>query len=52
MRAFLPDATGAWVVDGDRGEKETPMEVVHPRGFFEVVFPDRHEVFPYRLKKP
>ena len=27
-----------------------PMKRIHPRGFLETVFPDRKELFPYRLR--
>ena len=52
VRAFLPEARTAWVVDLPRGEPGVlvPMERIHPDGFFEAVFPDRAEPFPYRLK--
>ena len=51
VRAFLPEAREAWVVDLDRGEPgvRVPMERIHPDGLFEYVFHDRSETFPYRL---
>ncbi|HEV3163108.1 MAG TPA: 1,4-alpha-glucan branching protein GlgB [Isosphaeraceae bacterium] len=51
VRAFMPEAHQAWVVDLSRGEpgERLPMERVHPDGFFERVFPDRAKPFPYRL---
>ncbi len=51
VRAFLPDAAKAWVVDLAGGEpgKRAAMERVHPDGFFEAVFPGRAKHFPYRL---
>jgi 1,4-alpha-glucan branching enzyme len=51
IRAFLPEARRAWVVDLLRGEpgERIAMERVHPDGLFELVFPDRSEPFPYRL---
>src|SRR5262249_2676053 len=52
VRAFLPEARAAWVVDLSRGEPGKPvaMEVIHPDGFFVAVFLDRRDAFPYRLK--
>jgi 1,4-alpha-glucan branching enzyme len=51
IRAFLPEAHRAWVVDLAGGEPGTrvAMERTHPDGFFERVFPDRGRAFPYRL---
>src|SRR5690242_19442497 len=51
IRAFMPEARQAWVVDLTRGEpgERVPMERVHADGFFERVFPDRSSRFPYRL---
>src|SRR5947208_196859 len=51
IRAFLPEAKQAWVVDLVRGEpgEYLPMDRLHPDGFFERVFPDRADRFPYRL---
>ena len=51
VRAFLPDATAAWVVDltgGEPGER-LPMDKIHPDGLFVLDFPDRSKRFPYRL---
>ncbi len=50
VRAFLPDAAGAAVVDLQRGQ-EYPMKRLHKDGFFEAVIRSEGEVFPYRLKK-
>ena len=52
IRAFLPEARRAWVVDlsgGEPGER-VEMERLHPDGVFEHVFdrPDRRPL-PYRL---
>ena len=51
IRAFLPEASRAWVVDLARGGQgvRVPMTRVHPDGFFEADFPDRRAPFPYRL---
>src|SRR4051794_21747025 len=48
VRAFLPEAAHAWVISDD-GPTRTPMQRVHPDGFFEATFPDRDQVFAYRL---
>lgn len=50
VRAFLPDAAQAAVIDHETGA-EYPMKRLHPDGFFEAMFRDRAEVFRYRLKK-
>jgi len=53
VRAFLPGATDAWVTETNPLNEvvEHPMMLVHPDGFFEAVFEDRREIFPYLLKK-
>ena len=51
IRAFLPEATEAWVVDlakGEPGERKA-MTRIHPDGFFELGFPGKTAPFPYRL---
>ncbi len=52
IRAFLPEARKAWVVDLTKGEpgKLVPMEKIHADGFYEAQFPDRSKAFPYRLQ--
>ena len=51
IRAFLPEAKDARVVDLGKGEPGVlvPMARVHPDGLFEARFLDRSERFPYRL---
>jgi 1,4-alpha-glucan branching enzyme len=51
VRAFLPEADKAWVVDLAKGEPgvRVAMERVHADGFFEAVFPGRAKPFAYRL---
>src|SRR5262245_15418813 len=51
IRAFLPEASRAWVIDLLEGEpgRRVPMERMHPDGFFQLLFPDRAERFSYRL---
>jgi 1,4-alpha-glucan branching enzyme len=38
VRAFLPDAQRAWVVDGAHGDAR-PMQQIHPAGLFEAICP-------------
>ncbi|HEV2131250.1 MAG TPA: 1,4-alpha-glucan branching protein GlgB [Longimicrobiaceae bacterium] len=49
VRAFLPKAAEAWVVHAE-SQESTPLECIHPDGFFEATFADGHEPFPYRLR--
>jgi 1,4-alpha-glucan branching enzyme len=49
IRAFLPEAQNAWVIDDDPASP-VPMELLHPDGFFEAVLKDRQENFPYKLQ--
>ncbi|MEW4566663.1 1,4-alpha-glucan branching protein GlgB [Tautonia sp. JC769] len=51
IRAMLPDAAKAWVVDLSGGEPGTPipMNRLHAEGLFELVIPDRSTAMPYRL---
>jgi 1,4-alpha-glucan branching enzyme len=51
IRAYLPEAREAWVVDLSQGEPgvRVAMDRLHPDGFFECAFLDRAEKFPYRL---
>ncbi len=49
VRAFLPGARSAAVVDSDTGDA-TEMERVHPDGFFELVLSPGTHPFPYRLR--
>ncbi len=51
IRAFLPEARRAWVIDLSRGEpgERIEMDRVHNDGFYEKVFSDRNAPFPYRL---
>jgi len=48
IRAFLPEAESAWIVD-DETRREYPMEKVHKHGFY-LLRLDRGEVFPYHIK--
>jgi 1,4-alpha-glucan branching enzyme len=49
IRAFLPDAEEAWVVD-KKTKKLHPMEKIHKAGFFEAIFPEKEDVFPYLIR--
>lgn len=50
VRAFIPEAETAVVMDLERRGVTCPMEKIHPDGLFEGVIEDREKVFPYRLK--
>lgn len=50
IRAFLPEAKEAFVLEGEDLNNEYPMHRVHPKGFFEAIFAKRKTVFPYKLK--
>lgn len=51
IRAFLPHARKAWVVDLAGGEpgRRVAMDRIHADGFFECLVTGRSEVLPYRL---
>ena len=49
VRAFLPGAESASVLDGD-GREAAAMERVHEAGFFEALLPRGTGAFPYRLR--
>jgi 1,4-alpha-glucan branching enzyme len=66
VRAFLPEAEEAWVIRKPeatplhppllRGElkggqkSECRMQKIHKDGFFEAIFTEKKEVFPYRIR--
>jgi 1,4-alpha-glucan branching enzyme len=52
VRAFLPDARAAWVVDLTQGEPGTDvaMKRIHPDGLFAGVMPHDAGPFPYRIR--
>jgi 1,4-alpha-glucan branching enzyme len=51
IRAFLPEAAEAWVVERATGCSIGPLSCVDPRGLFEAAFAGRSEPFPpYRLR--
>ena len=49
VRAFLPEAAQAWVLDTTTG-KAHQMEKIHKAGFFEAVVADKKNVFPYLIR--
>ena len=51
IRAFLPEASEAWVVDLSKGEpgSRTALERIHPDGLFEHFFRGKTRSFRYRL---
>jgi 1,4-alpha-glucan branching enzyme len=48
VRAFLPQAQEAWVVDVEK-KKSYPMEKIHDAGFFQTII-DKKSIFRYSLK--
>lgn len=50
IRAFLPEAQAAWVVDLTQN-KQYRMERLHKDGFFEAIIPEKRDVFTYRIRK-
>ncbi len=53
IRAFMPQATHAWVIrEFDDGRTEDhPMLRIHEEGFFEYVFEEESSPFPYKLRR-
>ncbi len=49
VRAFIPGAERVSVIEAG-STKPHPMQKLHDEGFFELVFQDRSERFPYRLR--
>ncbi|MEC8781915.1 MAG: 1,4-alpha-glucan branching protein GlgB [Planctomycetota bacterium] len=51
VRAYLPDADQAWVVDGEPGQSR-PMRRIHPSGLFEAICPihENSDSFQYQLR--
>ncbi|HEY0838240.1 MAG TPA: 1,4-alpha-glucan branching protein GlgB [Azospirillum sp.] len=50
VRAFLPGARRAWVIDSATGEPAAEMDLLHAEGFFAALMPDRTQRFRYRLR--
>jgi 1,4-alpha-glucan branching enzyme len=53
VRAFLPDAESVEVIELEGGKEATvfSMTKIAAEGFFEVVIPNRIEIFNYKLRK-
>ncbi|HXG38291.1 MAG TPA: 1,4-alpha-glucan branching enzyme, partial [Bacteroidota bacterium] len=51
VRAFLPDASEAMVVEDRNGRREFQMQKIDDHGFFESLIFDWYDVLPYQLKK-
>ncbi len=51
IRAFIPEAARAWVVDLSSGEpgRKVEMQRLHPDGFLVATFPGKSPGMPYRL---
>jgi len=49
VRAFMPEADKAWVVDAVQN-KSYEMEKINKAGFFEKKFENRNDFFQYKLK--
>lgn len=50
IRAFRPGVLTMTVMPLGLGLRDQPMARIHPDGFYEAVFPNRREPFPYRLR--
>ena len=51
VRAFVQRAESCEVFDIESAQRRTyPMEKIATEGFFEGFIPDRHDIFPYRLR--
>src|SRR5687768_4289037 len=50
VRAFLPDAEAAAVLDSASGKIAARCERIHPAGLFVASMPERREPFRYRLR--
>ncbi len=48
VRAFLPEAVEAWVID-DKTENEYLMEKIHRKGFYITELPKKG-IFPYKIR--
>jgi len=50
IRAFLPDVQSATVLPPSGDPPAQSMTRIHADGLFEAVFPDRGEIFPYKVR--
>ena len=49
IRAFLPEAKEAWVIDLKQ-KKLYQMGRIHRDGFFEIILPEKKDIFPYQIR--
>jgi 1,4-alpha-glucan branching enzyme len=49
IRAFLPEAKEAWIIDNETADLYG-MERIHKEGFFEAIVRGKDDIFPYRLR--
>ncbi len=50
VRAFLPNVSGAAVIDAKSGREAAHLDRLDPQGFFAGMIDGRDAAFPYRLK--
>ncbi len=50
IRAFLPEASRAWVIRGKESSQSFRLERVHAGGFYEAIFLNETQILPYRLR--
>ena len=50
VRAFLPEASQAWIVPEGRSEFPVAMRKIRGEGLFEAVFNDHNQVFAYEIR--
>ncbi len=51
IRAFLPDAVAAWVLPEGEPSIPVPMQKIREEGFYESQFPQKSQIFSYKLQK-
>jgi 1,4-alpha-glucan branching enzyme len=49
IRAFLPEAKEAWIIDS-KTRNLYRMERIHKDGFFETIVRGKNDIFPYRVR--
>jgi 1,4-alpha-glucan branching enzyme len=49
IRAFLPEAKEAWIID-IKTKNSHQMEKIHKDGFFETIVSGKNDIFPYRIR--
>ncbi|MGE0822126.1 MAG: hypothetical protein AB7G75_08075 [Candidatus Binatia bacterium] len=50
VRSFLPHAVQVTVIPTDGRAQPQVMDLIHPEGIFETLFPGRRALFPYQLE--